>query len=45
MLGELQQEKLEAQKQWNANPCGSGTYLEGLEYGSRSLRRGAEKPL
>ena len=35
MLGELQQEKLEAQKQWNANPCGSGTYLDGLEYGSK----------
>lgn len=34
MQGELQQEKLDAQKQWNANPCGSGQYLDGLEYGS-----------
>ena len=36
MPGELQQEKLDAQKQWTANPCGSGTYLEGLEYGSKA---------
>lgn len=28
------QDTLEAQKQWNNNPCGSGDYLDGLEYGS-----------
>ena len=30
----MNQHKLEAQKQWNSTPCGTGTYLEGLEYGS-----------
>ena len=28
-------EKLEAQKQWDATPCGTGDYLAGLEVGSR----------
>jgi ubiquinone/menaquinone biosynthesis C-methylase UbiE len=27
-------DKAAAQLQWNTNPCGSGDYLEGLEYGS-----------
>lgn len=30
-----QADKLEAQKLWNATPCGSGAYLAGLEYESR----------
>jgi SAM-dependent methyltransferase len=28
-------DKLEAQKQWNTTPCGTGDYLAGLEVGSR----------
>ena len=28
------EDTLEAQKQWNTTPCGSGDYLAGLEYGS-----------
>ena len=27
-------EKFEAQKQWNANPCGTGSFLDDIEYGS-----------
>ena len=30
----MSRDKLESQKQWNANPCGTGEYLRGIEYGS-----------
>jgi ubiquinone/menaquinone biosynthesis C-methylase UbiE len=30
----MNKDKLETQKQWNANPCGTGDYLAGIEYGS-----------
>ena len=30
----MNKDKLEAQKQWNATPCGTGDYLAGLKYGS-----------
>ena len=30
----MNQDKLQAQKQWNAHPCGTGKYLDGIEYGS-----------
>lgn len=30
----MNKDKLEAKKQWNANPCGTGDYLAGIEYGS-----------
>lgn len=30
----MDKDKLEAQKQWNATPCGTGDYLSGLTYGS-----------
>jgi ubiquinone/menaquinone biosynthesis C-methylase UbiE len=30
----MDKDKLEAQKQWNATPCGTGDYLAGIEYGS-----------
>jgi ubiquinone/menaquinone biosynthesis C-methylase UbiE len=35
MLDELPQAKRDAQQHWNATPCGSGEYLESLEYGSK----------
>jgi len=30
----MNRDKFEAQKQWNNNPCGTGEYLHGIEYGS-----------
>ncbi|MBI5049146.1 MAG: class I SAM-dependent methyltransferase [Deltaproteobacteria bacterium] len=30
----MNKDKLETQKQWNENPCGTGDYLAGIEYGS-----------
>jgi ubiquinone/menaquinone biosynthesis C-methylase UbiE len=30
----MDKDKLEAQKQWNTTPCGTGDYLAGIEYGS-----------
>ncbi len=30
----MNKDKLEAQKQWNKTPCGTGDYLAGIEYGS-----------
>jgi ubiquinone/menaquinone biosynthesis C-methylase UbiE len=30
----VNQDKLEAQKQWNTHPCGTGKYLDGIEYGT-----------
>lgn len=30
----MNRDKLEAQKQWNTTPCGTGDYLAGIEYGS-----------
>jgi len=30
----MNKDKLETKKQWNTNPCGTGDYLAGIEYGS-----------
>ena len=30
----MNRDKLEAQKQWNRHPCGTGKYLDRIEYGS-----------
>jgi SAM-dependent methyltransferase len=30
----VNRDKLEVQKQWNSHPCGTGKYLDGIEYGS-----------
>ena len=30
----MNRDKVEAQKQWSAHPCGTGKHLEGIEYGS-----------
>ncbi len=30
----VNRDKLEAQKQWNTHPCGTGKHLEGIEYGT-----------
>lgn len=30
----MNRDKLEAQKQWNTHPCGTGKYLDGIEYGA-----------